>query len=65
MQPDEEEEEEKEEKKYSCSICIDEYSLVKMRTLPCNHRYCQACLAEHLGTKIREGRTGVTDLSCP
>lgn len=49
--------------KQECLICLDDKDANQFVTLPCGHRYCQACLTEWLKQVIKEDKN--REFECP
>ena len=54
------------ERMFECSLCMDdEVSEAEIRTLSCDHRFCQPCLENFLNMQIREHKIQDDSLICP
>jgi len=51
--------------KIDCSICLESFDVSQVRTLGCDHRFCEGCLSGYVKTLIENSQVSETEFVCP
>ena len=50
---------------YQCEICYSNFLIEEFITLDCEHKFCKACIVQHINILVTEKKVSRSDLCCP